>query len=154
MAIFLQNDPNFAHYGWVLCKFCTYDGCFFAICCRGRSCHGPDIHSKFPGEYPPPRAACLYCKPHIPKLLRVLQECNTPTSTLNLHYVPISPQDAKSSHKKGGFEWPILAAAIASAIVFFVIGVLVSVCIRGRNGKSTKVNILFIHQHITLQLFY
>ena len=29
MAIFLQNDPIFAHYGWVLCKFCTFDGCFF-----------------------------------------------------------------------------------------------------------------------------
>ena len=29
MAIVLQNDPIFAHYGWDLHKSCTYDGCFF-----------------------------------------------------------------------------------------------------------------------------
>ena len=30
MAIFLQNDPIVALYGWVLPKFCTYDWCLFS----------------------------------------------------------------------------------------------------------------------------
>ena len=51
---FLQNDPIFAHYGWVLRKFCTYDGCFFVSHSGGCSRHGPPIHSKFLSEYPPP----------------------------------------------------------------------------------------------------
>ena len=35
MAIFLQNDPILAHYGWVFYKFCTCDGFFWQFNLEG-----------------------------------------------------------------------------------------------------------------------
>ena len=52
-VFFLENDPIFAHHGWVLCKFCTYDGCLFHDSPWRVLASGAHICSKFPSEYPP-----------------------------------------------------------------------------------------------------
>ncbi len=42
---------------------------------------------------------------------------------------------------RGSFQWPILIAAVVAGLVFFVIGVLVSMLFKDRSTKKVSLNI-------------